>query len=71
MQDFIIFNYALYVIMLFVLYFHILSKPAYTIILWTKLFKGTVPANKNYVTGTVPANKDYVTGTVKTSAVAQ
>ena len=23
----------------------------------TKLFTGTVPANKNYVTGTVPANK--------------
>jgi hypothetical protein len=30
----------------------------------TKLFTGTVPANKNYVTGTVPANKSYVTGTV-------
>jgi hypothetical protein len=27
-------------------------------------FKGTVPANKNYVTCTVPANKNYVTGTV-------
>ena len=27
------------------------------IIIWTKLFTGTVPANKNYITGTVPANK--------------
>ena len=35
------------------------------IILWTKLFTGTVPANKNSVTGTVPANKNYVTGIVK------
>jgi hypothetical protein len=32
---------------------------------WTKLFTGTVPANKNFVTGTVPANENYVTGTVK------
>ena len=35
----------------------------------TKLFKCTVPANKNYVTGTVPANKNYVTGTVKNGYV--
>ena len=32
---------------------------------WTKLFTGTVSANKNYVTGTVPANESYVTVTVK------
>ena len=35
------------------------------IIIWTKLFTGTVPVIKNYVTGTVPANRSYITGTVK------
>ncbi len=35
----------------------------------TKLFTGTVPANKNYVTGTVAANKSYVTDTVKKGQV--
>ena len=32
--------------------------------MWKRLFLGTVPANKSYVTGTVPSNKNYVTGTV-------
>jgi hypothetical protein len=36
-----------------------------TNLLRTKLFIGTVPANKNYVTGTIPANKNYINGTVK------
>jgi hypothetical protein len=37
----------------------------------TELFRGTVPANKNYVTGTVPANKNYVTGTAKNGYVSK
>jgi hypothetical protein len=42
-----------------------IKKHDFRLFFLTKLFTGTVPANKNFVTGTVPGNKSDVTGTVK------